>query len=78
LDDAEAEQGVEITDSKFEAYLPSTTYDDSYDDVTEEKLTEMRCAINMEDVNGSTGKNAYRGFDVKFNTTSEYSKPDTL
>jgi hypothetical protein len=46
--------------------------------VTEEKLTEMRFAINMEDVNGSTGKNAYRGFDVKFNTTSEYSKPDTL
>jgi hypothetical protein len=78
LDSADAEQGNEITDSKFEAYLPSTTYDDSYDDVTEEKLTEMRFAINMEDVNGSTGKNAYRGFDVKFNTTSEYSKPDTL
>ena len=38
----------------------------------------MMFAIDMEQVNGQTGKNAYRGFDVKFNTTSEYSKPDTL
>lgn len=52
LDDADSVQGAEITDSKFEAFLPSTTYDDSFDDVTEEKLTEKRFAINMVDVNG--------------------------
>ena len=36
LEDATDDTGIEITDSKFEAYLPPTTYDDSFDDVTEE------------------------------------------
>ena len=36
LESATDATGIDITDSKFEAYLPSTTYDDSFDDVTEE------------------------------------------
>jgi hypothetical protein len=36
LESATDETGIDITDSMFEAYLPSTTYDDSFDDVTEE------------------------------------------
>ena len=59
--------------------LPSPEYDDSWNEQEEEALAERTFAIDTTGfTTDGSAKDAYMAFNVKFNVTADYDKPDIL